>query len=355
MIDMKTLVSKWGFLNSFIFSKENLKHGEVFFLLKHYNKLSLNEKAIVINKFVSKKIESNPNYEVFVPCEIVGMDNKKSSVLTKGKYRFVSQCLVSNKGRVINEHKKFSIFKGHKTKSGYMTFNASKCCLRLHRAVACMFVPLPKRHIRKTLSSLTVNHLDTVKTNNDFTNLEWATSVENYRHAIKNNLLNPPSKFRQPSSIPFLCTVKIPGKYFNYRFSFIGKKESNKFGFGNLPRPSHHAEGKLYRGCKIEIVTKEVFDEFYRETLPEELTLAISSYTTKTEESFVMEGINTVTGERVIVRGMKDALSKGFTPGSIHSCANGRLKTHKGYVFRKLTSAHNAKDLNIPFNKRGYY
>jgi hypothetical protein len=55
-----------------------------------------------------------------------------------------------------------------------------RCCL-IHRLVAETFIPNPN-------NLLEVNHKDGNKQNNDVTNLEWCTRLENIRHIYKNGL-----------------------------------------------------------------------------------------------------------------------------------------------------------------------
>lgn len=72
------------------------------------------------------------------------------------------------------------------TNKGYKTFRASINGVRqhivIHRAVAELYVPNPNNLPQ-------VDHIDTNKLNNHYTNLEWVTNKENRGRAIKNNLM----------------------------------------------------------------------------------------------------------------------------------------------------------------------
>lgn len=74
------------------------------------------------------------------------------------------------------------------TKDGYLRYNIHRKNhinpyhkVRVHRAVAEMFVP-------KIAGKNDINHKDTNKFNNHYTNLEWVTHQENIAHAVEMGL-----------------------------------------------------------------------------------------------------------------------------------------------------------------------
>lgn len=98
---------------------------------------------------------------------------------------------VSNKGRVRslkNGSKNPYIMKPITQTSGYscvhLKNNGTMKTARIHRLVAEAFLPNDnnKEH---------VNHIDGNKSNNDISNLEWATAGENNNHAWRTGLKTP--------------------------------------------------------------------------------------------------------------------------------------------------------------------
>lgn len=74
---------------------------------------------------------------------------------------------------------------------GYKYVRVGKKSYPLHRVIASAFVPNPENKPE-------VNHIDGNKTNNDVSNLEWATRKENAKHASEHGLFR---KVRKPTNV----------------------------------------------------------------------------------------------------------------------------------------------------------
>lgn len=89
--------------------------------------------------------------------------------------------MISNFGRIWSV--KTGIKKTYTKEGGYEVAGLSKNAISyflVHRLVALHFIPNPDNKPE-------INHKDTVKTNNHYSNLEWVTRKENQVHAAKNN------------------------------------------------------------------------------------------------------------------------------------------------------------------------
>lgn len=92
---------------------------------------------------------------------------------------FESYYEVSNWGRVRNIVTK-SLLKAHKTPAGYyrlqLQVKGKSVNFLVHRLVAVAFIQNPQNKPE-------VNHINSIRTDNYFQNLEWVTSSENLKHA----------------------------------------------------------------------------------------------------------------------------------------------------------------------------
>lgn len=104
---------------------------------------------------------------------------------------------VSNLGRVksYRQSKDGLVLKQRLSKKGYCVTtmsddNKKKHCVQVHRIVLKTFNPVDN------MDHLEVNHKDENKTNNNLTNLEWVTHLENVRHGTGHQRAVEPQKMK---------------------------------------------------------------------------------------------------------------------------------------------------------------
>lgn len=87
---------------------------------------------------------------------------------------------VSNLGRVRSIKKKGLIIASFVEKDGYIvvSLKSPRFIKKLHRLVAIAFIPNPENKPQ-------VNHIDSNRSNNYVSNLEWVTPKENTQHSLK--------------------------------------------------------------------------------------------------------------------------------------------------------------------------
>jgi len=103
---------------------------------------------------------------------------------------FEDRYIITNHGRLFSINGKWKGIHGMKPtidSAGYYIFGLRKKPIkkyvRLHRLLAEHFIPNPK-------NKREVNHKDGNKLNNNLTNLEWVTSLENSQHAVASGLFD---------------------------------------------------------------------------------------------------------------------------------------------------------------------
>ena len=83
-----------------------------------------------------------------------------------------------------------------------LTKNGRTKLTYIHRVVALTYIPNPQ-------NKEMVNHIDADKTNNNLSNLEWVTSMENHTHAFELGLY--PNRIIHPSKKPEIYAMVRQG------------------------------------------------------------------------------------------------------------------------------------------------
>ncbi|QAU04174.1 hypothetical protein [Photobacterium phage PDCC-1] len=161
---------------------------------------------------------------------------------------------ISSHGRVYNS-KSGNFLKGS-TKGGkgdYLRHNdtISGRNIRIHRAVACMFVG---NYTNKPLTKLLVNHKDLDKQHNFFANLEWCTQKGNTHHAI-----DELGSFSVPR-VYYLCEVVKGGQFLNHKFIISGEVDCKKYRMTHAYLAAKD-ENKTCNNCKVEVIDKSEVDD----------------------------------------------------------------------------------------------
>ena len=89
--------------------------------------------------------------------------------------------LVGSDGSIIA--KKGKMYPNASNSKGYLRVHLGDKHYAVHRLVALAFIDNPANLPQ-------VNHKDGNKQNNNISNLEWCTNIDNKRHAVKNNLIS---------------------------------------------------------------------------------------------------------------------------------------------------------------------
>lgn len=166
----------------------------------------------------------------------------KPVYLLPGMEDFHPSYLVSNQGRLRTKLGKIS--KGKPNNYGYvrptlLTKGGKVKRIYLHRLVGLAFV-------EGFEEGLVVNHLDEVKTNNHYSNLEWTTPAENANHGTRNKRIS------KANSRPVEAITD------GVIFGFKSTRHAAEFGFSNghvstacrgvLNKQNSHGGTNFYNG-----------------------------------------------------------------------------------------------------------
>lgn len=206
-----------------------------------------------------------------------------------------------------NKTKKW--LKGQIAKNGYKTFYISidgeKKRLYAHRMVAETYLPIISNKTQ-------VNHKDGNKINNDVSNLEWITPIENIHHARANGLW-------ENKQTKVYCYDKYKKLVCIYP------------SIATACQINHYNPSWMYEQLSRE--EKTLSHGFYW------LTEEKNDFPTK-ETGGIKKPIGQYNSEGLLVAKYESrnecARILGYDKKRIGECCNGKIKTYRGYVFKYL-------------------
>ena len=220
---------------------------------------------------LKNKLKEDPNYEVWAPL-VYHRSNIHIRKNIEVKTITTDNILISNKGRLLSLRKgKKSFLTNRFSISGYVCCAIANPFLKLvqvHRALASVFIPLPKELEHIPHWDLEVNHIDGIKSNLDIFNLEWITSTGNTKHALDTGLFK---KGKESILTKPVKGVILKGQNAGYEFVLFGLADYKEFGFVQ-PNVNAVASGrnKTHRNCKFSYATEEEINSLPR-GMPKEI------------------------------------------------------------------------------------
>lgn len=228
--------------------------------------------------YVAKNIKENPNFECW---DYISYYKSGTGELIRSE-----DVLISNRGRVCGKYRsKYKIYTGFLNGShghrrvAKIKLNGEYFDFTISRAVACLFVPLPKGRSYKD-SSVKFKSGDKSLS----TNLVWGSIGSRYGDDMRH----------------VIGIVKVAGEWYDYRFALTDLVGS-KCGIVTKKVRDSIKDGTLYKWCKWQVVTERTWKK-YNKPFPKELgpLLVMNELTKKWLEStykatFIQDRCRTIT------------------------------------------------------------
>ena len=299
-----------------------------------YNLTPYPRKVDILYKVLKAKVEEDPDYELWVPLTYIkytrnGMAGEQTVFHDDGVY-------VSNKGNIHFLRKDTGDSKGYPGSSGYLSFRIrtkdGALTAMVNRLVCCCFIPVGAQQTISDIHELQVNHKDTIKINNYFTNLEWMTNAQNVQHAVDNGLRKYLKGEAHYTTRPLKGKVHIPGEYQNTEFIVSGLAEQEILNVKHSAREAANGRLKQAKGCYWAFAAPEEIKSLPKvSTLPVTLQDLIRNYDSNFKAT--IWGMNLRTGAMTDFIGTAKMREYNVYPSAVYHCINGRIPGHKGWVF----------------------
>lgn len=213
----------------------------------------------ILHNALKLKLEEDPDYEVWVPLVYYKFIPYVRTITDRSLVT-PYKIFISNKGTLCSlRNKEPKILTMTAPDGGYhivsLKENKLNETITIHRALGCNFIPLPTELSTAHPKDLHVNHIDGIKGSLSLDNLEWATPLDNVKHAVDNGLLG--SGINSKLTKPVKGTV-IKGLYTGHEFILHGLKDHLTYGF-QQPNISACCAGRVksHKSCKWVYATEE--------------------------------------------------------------------------------------------------
>lgn len=296
-------------------------------------------KVKVVREKLDAELKKNPDYEVFVPF-VYFKQSFFSNKIRDDKVVTSSITLISNKGNVVvRKGTKFTPMRNYTGSGGYtratVVVESDKPRFKalVHRAICCLFIPIPEElGVDAHPSDFYVNHKNGIKTDYEIDNLEWCTNIDNMRHAAENNLMQ--SGLRHYATKP-VAGIVVKGDFKGYEFILCGFKDMAANGFVNVC-VSKVCLGKFetHKNCSFSFATEHQINTLPK-GLPEEIKNSVSSTHPRVLSQILITKLD--TNETILIKnGRQDLLRLGFDNSAVSKVIKGKMKSHKGYTFKRI-------------------
>lgn len=319
----------------------------------------------VLHKALVAKVKEDPDYECWVPLHYQGSRVNRADEEPLCYHN--DDFLISSKGRFIRPGIEEAQKGSSRSEGHYLYFMITDTAAGLRnnisvaRAVACSFIPIPSKHIGAAYSLLVPNHLDMVKQNNDFLNLEWDTQANNVKHRVDNGGRKYESGNEHYATIPLKGTVVDHGRFNGTTFLLSGYKQASEAG---LTSAHLVAKGELNqtKGCKFVKATEEEVNALTKwADVPVELKQLMQSHNASFKETIY--GIHSTTLEVRVFIGTESMANEGMSSQSVYQSMSESsnkglvkgwcfLRTTPGETLEQITERLKAKLLDYYVNSK---
>lgn len=304
--------------------------------LKQYQEKEYPDNVPILYNALIEKIKTEPDYEVWAPFKYYRYELNKEDI----RCYYTRYVFISNTGKVYHLRKATKAVNGNKNNSGYsdsrVRTDDGLINFRIHRAVACCFIPISEELNKYNYHDLQVNHKDTVKSNNDLTNLEWCTGSQNAQHAVDNLLRAYLNGISHYATKPVLGEVHLPGPYQGFKFIRSGKAEIASLTGTDGSSVNLCCNGRLKqaKGCYWRFATNKDILDYSEVRIPNELIKLIKDANANWKGPIIAERIKD-NHLILLTEGPKQMTELGFMNQGVYSCCTGDIKVYKGHTFRR--------------------